>query len=151
MRQSLCKEDTLVIIDEVQKLPVLLDEVQAVLLKRLDVRFVLTGSSARKLKRGGAILAGRALVQRVHPLCFTEMTDTITDFELLNYLQTDRGGPPPVLDSPFLREDLASYVGTYLQEEILAEGLSRGVQSFAYFLEAVATTNAEQINLLSSQ
>jgi uncharacterized protein len=150
IRQSLTEADRIVIIDEVQKLPLLLDEVQAVLLERPDVRFILTGSSARKLKRGGAnLLAGRALVQRVHPLSYPEMRSHFSDFNSLHLLRCNRGGLPPIVDSPFPEEDLRAYVGTYLQEEILSEGLSRGIESFARFLQVVATTNGQQINFTS--
>lgn len=120
------------------------------LLERPSLRFILTGSSARKLKRGGAnLLAGRALVQRMHPLSSAELSGSIDEFSVLHGVQCNRGGLPPVVDSPFPDEDLRAYVGTYLQEEILAEGLSRGVESFTRFLEVVATTNGQQVNFTS--
>lgn len=97
MRQSLKANDTLIIIDEIQKLPSLLDEVQFLIDSRKQLRFILTASSARKLKRGGAnLLAGRALVVHLHPLVSPEV-----EFEgLLNRI--NRGSLPGVLDSPLL-------------------------------------------------
>lgn len=141
LRQSLKVDDQLVIIDEVQKLPSLLDEVQALITQRPEIRFILTGSSARKLKRGSAnLLAGRALVLRLHPLVSAEVGFTRL------HDRCDRGSLPAVLDSPIANEDLRNYIGTYLKEEILAEGLSRGIEEFSRFLEIAALTNGEQIN-----
>jgi uncharacterized protein len=150
IRQSIVAKDKLIIIDEIQKLPILLDEVQAILGENKKIRFILTGSSARRLKRGGAnLLAGRAYIQRMHPLLYPELKDHFKDFMDLHKFRCNRGGIPFILDSPFPEHDLLNYIGTYLHEEILAEGLSRGVQSFAKFLEVVATTNGEEVNFVS--
>lgn len=144
MRQRLQPQQELVIIDEVQKLPSLLDEVQSLLQKNKKLRFILTGSSARKLKRGGAnLLAGRAWVCHLHPLVSTEV-----DFEKLPQ-RLNRGSLPAILDSLMYKEDLKAYVGTYLREEIQAEGLTRSIENFSRFLDVAGLTNGEQLNFTS--
>ncbi len=141
MRQTVPPGTELVIIDEIQKLPRLLDEVHLMIERNRDLRFVLTGSSACKLKRGGAnLLAGRAWVAHFHPLVSPE----IGPGRLLQRI--NRGSLPAVLDSELPHEDLKAYVGTYLQEEIRAEGLTRSVENFSRFLEVAGTCNGEQIN-----
>jgi len=136
-----CRDaDQVVVIDEIQKLPQVLDEVHRLIQKR-GIRFLLTGSSARKLKRGGAnLLAGRAWEARLFPLVSRE----IPDFDLLQYL--NRGGLPHVYDSPDFREELKYYVHTYLREEVQAEAITRNVQAFAGFLDAIALANGQEIN-----
>ena len=131
---------TLVVIDEVQKLPELLDEVQRLIVKRKQT-FLLTGSSARKLRKGGAnLLAGRAFQAALFPLTSQE----IPDFDLLTYLNTT--GLPEFYGHPDAKEYLKAYVGTYLQEEIKAEALTRNLSGFIRFLEVVALCNGEEIN-----
>ena len=101
----------------------------------------MTGSSARKLKRGGAnLLAGRAWEALLFPLCFPE----IPNFLLLQYL--NRGGLPSIYPSPHYEEDLHSYTNLYLREEIFAEALARRIDAFARFLDVVALTNGEELN-----
>jgi predicted AAA+ superfamily ATPase len=129
-----------VVIDEIQKLPVLLDEVHR-LIER-GVRFVLTGSSARKLRRGGVnLLGGRALSRTLHPLTYRELGD---DFDLTRAL--DRGLLPAVYFSDEPREDLDAYVGNYLREEIAAEALTRNVPAFSRFLETAAMCHGTMLN-----
>lgn len=141
MRQVIPPDAKLVVVDEVQKLPGLLDEVQLLIDRKPELRFVLTGSSARKLKRGGAnLLAGRALVTHLHPLVSAE-----AGFERLT-TRLNRGSLPAILDSEIPHEDLKAYVGTYLQEEIRAEGLTRSIESFSRFLEVAGACNGEQVN-----
>jgi len=128
-----------VVIDEVQKLPPLLDEVHR-LIEARGTRFLLTGSSARKLRRGGAnLLAGRAWTASLLPLASSE----IPGFELVRYL--NRGGLPFVYQSASPEEELASYVDTYLREEIQAEALTRNLGHFARFLDAIALVNGEEL------
>jgi len=130
-----------VIIDEVQRIPNLLNEVQLILDSRQDIRFILTGSSARKLKRGHAnLLGGRARFAQLFPLTYPE----IQSLRLKDRLT--RGSLPAILDSPEYEEDLKAYVGGYLKEEIQAESLVRNIGNFARFLETAALCNAEQIN-----
>ena len=134
------KPDTLVVIDEVQKLPELLDEVHRLIVQRKQI-FLLTGSSARKLRKGGAnLLAGRAFQAWLLPLTSQE----IPDFDLLTYLNTT--GLPEFYGHADAREFLKAYVGTYLQEEIKAEALTRNLAGFIRFLEVVALCNGEEIN-----
>ena len=129
-----------VVIDEVQKLPEILDEVHRLIQKK-KVKFLLTGSSARKLKHGGAnLLAGRARESRLFPLVSPE----IADFNLLRIL--NQGGIPEIYDSNEPDEDLAAYVDTYLREEIKAEAVTRNVSAFAEFLDACAISNGQEIN-----
>jgi len=134
---------TLVAIDEVQKLPSLLDEVHSLIESyKGRAAFVLTGSSARKLKRGGAnLLAGRALTRHLHPLSSMEL-----DLDLSRAL---RFGTLPAIyldTQAFEITTLEAYVSTYLREEIQAEALVRQVDRFARFLELAAQLNGEPIN-----
>jgi len=144
MRQTLPENARVVVIDEVQKLPPLLDEVHLLIERNKRLRFVLTGSSARKLKRGGAnLLAGRARIARLHPLAVCELPAG-RHMDRIN-----RGGLPSILDSAEYQADLRDYVGTYLKEEIQAEGLTRSIGNFSRFLEVAGLTNGEQINFTS--
>lgn len=129
-----------VIIDEVQKLPLLLDEVQY-LIDSFGIRFILTGSSARKIKRGGAnLLAGRARTHHLFPL----VTKEIPDFDLNRALNF--GMLPSIYLSEEPWEDLTAYCGTYLQEEIQSEGAVRRIENFSRFLESAALSNGELLN-----
>ncbi len=131
------------VIDEIQKIPALLDEVHS-LIESDGIRFMLTGSSARKIRRGGAnLLAGRAYTYHLYPLTFEELGD---QFDLERVL---RVGCLPVLwggsreDS---REFLRSYTDTYLREEVAAEGLVRSIGPFALFLDIMAANGGETVN-----
>lgn len=141
LRQELTGKDKLVIMDEIQKLPLLLDEIQ-VLIDDRQVRFLLTGSSARALKRKGLnLLGGRARTKRLHPLCYRELAQ---EFDLVKAL--DRGLLPSLYfsDSPY--EDLQAYVGTYLKEEIAAEAVVRNLPAFSRFLTVAALCNGQMLN-----
>ncbi len=129
-----------VIIDEVQKIPALLDEVQWLIVNR-RIRFILSGSSARKLKRSGAnLLGGRALRYELFPLVSAE----IPNFNLLRAV--NHGLIPRHYLSSNPGSLIGSYVGDYLREEIAAEALTRNVPAFARFLEASAFSNGQTIN-----
>ena len=131
------------VIDEVQKLPEILDEVHR-LIEAGNVTFLLTGSSARKLKRGGAnLLAGRAWWAELFPLTSTE----IPDFDLMTYL--NRGGLPSVYPSNDYVEELRAYTALYLKEEIQNEALTRKVAQFSEFLDLIALSNGEEISYQS--
>ena len=133
----------IVVIDEVQKLPEILDEVHR-LLEADKFTFLLTGSSARKLKRGGAnLLAGRAWWAELFPLTSNE----IPDFDLMTYL--NRGGLPAVYPSDDYAEELWAYSALYLKEEIQNEALTRKVAQFSEFLDLMALRNGEEINYQS--
>lgn len=133
-------EPKLIIIDEVQKLPKLLDEVHR-LIKKYNWFFLLTGSSARKLKRGGAnMLGGRAWEAHLYPLTSIE----ISDFDLIKYF--NRGGLPFVYNSSDYRRDLKNYVNIYLKEEIIEEALVKNHDYFMSFLDVIALSNGQEIN-----
>lgn len=141
---TLLEEETiasdLVVIDEVQKLPAILDEVHRLIESRKQ-RFLLTGSSARKLKRGGSnLLAGRAFQASLFPLTSSE----IPSFDLLTYINTT--GLPEFYGSPQSEDFLDAYVSTYLKEEIQGEGLVRNLPAFSRFLDVVALCNGEELN-----
>lgn len=129
-----------VVIDEVQLVPQLLNEVHR-LIEEKGWHFLLTGSSARKLKRGQAnLLAGRAREAQLFPLTYHE----IPHFDLERYLSF--GGLPSVYQSEEPYEDLHAYVNTYLKEEIQAEAHVRKIPSFAKFLNLSALTNGQMLN-----
>lgn len=132
----------LVIIDEVQKLPKLLDEVHR-LIEKQKCRFILTGSSARKLKRSDVnLLAGRALTLQMHPLCINELGG---DFDLAFSLRF--GQLPQVRHHEKPEAFLKSYVATYLKEEVHQEGLTRNIGAFGRFLEAASFSQASVVNI----
>ena len=123
------------IIDEIQKVPALLDVVHDIIEKHRDCRFVLTGSSARKLKRttGVNLLGGRALEVHMHPFMAAELRERFSlDDALLH------GTLPVILKYKDKDAALASYLNLYIREEVLMEGLVRSLDSFARFLEAVS-------------
>ena len=146
-KTSLLREELLshppttpVIIDEVQKIPALLDEIQWLIVNH-HFQFILCGSSARKLKRGGGnLLGGRALRYGLYPLCYKE----ISDFNLLQAL--NRG----LLPRHYLSENYEAlqqaYVNEYLKEEIAAEAITRNIPAFARFLEVAAFSNGSIVN-----
>ena len=134
--------DCVVFIDEIQKCPELLDEVH-LLIEERGIRFLLSGSSARKLKRAGTnLLGGRARTKYLHPFVYPEVAE---DNDLLERVMA-RGLLPPHYLSEAPDEDLRSYVDTYLSEEIAAEGQARNLPAFARFLQTAATVNAKIIN-----
>ena len=129
-----------ILIDEVQKVPAVLDEVHR-LIEEDDLGFVLCGSSARKLKRGRAnLLGGRAWRYALHPLTWAE----IPDFDLLRAL--NRGLIPSHYDSAAYRRGLAGYVDDYLKEEVFEEGLVRNAPAFSRFFDALAFCHGELLN-----
>ncbi|HAH05753.1 MAG TPA: ATPase [Elusimicrobia bacterium] len=133
-----------VVIDEVQKAPRLLDVVHQAI-ERHSIRFALTGSSARKLKRGGAnLLAGRAFVLHLHPLSSFELG---SDFSLIEALQWGTLPKAAALREPDDRKRfLRAYVQTYLREEIQIEQAVRKIEPFRKFLEVAAQSNGEILN-----
>ncbi|MBP7495281.1 MAG: ATP-binding protein, partial [Spirochaetales bacterium] len=136
--------ETTVIIDEVQKLPILLDEVHSLIEDR-HLRFILTGSSARKLRRGGVnLLGGRARVFHLHPLISAE----IGTYDIQRMLTI--GALPSIYDSTEPWNDLKAYCGTYLKEEIAAEGAARKLDAFARFLRSAALFSGKQVNYEAS-
>ena len=129
-----------VVIDEIQKIPALLDEVHW-LIENRRLTFLLTGSSARKLRRGHAnLLAGRARRREMRPLCFPEVNDIDMKAVAVSGLL-----PPHYLSKEPL-EEIRAYVSDYLKEEIVAEALTANLPAFAEFLRVVALTNSELLN-----
>jgi len=144
-RPSLLREryqDTtkLIVIDEVQKVPAILDEVHW-LIENRGISFLLTGSSARKLRKGHAnLLGGRAWRKTMTPLSCLE----VDDFDLERIMFT--GLLPPHYLSPNPIEDLRAYVADYLKEEIAAEALTQNIPAFSDFLRVAALSSSELIN-----
>ncbi len=132
-----------VVIDEVQKVPKILDVVHGLIEEKRGIQFILTGSSSRKPRRGGVnLLAGRALLKTFFPFIGFELKE---DFSLEQALQT--GMIPMVRDSEVPEEKLQTYVDLYLQEEVKAEALVRQVGEFSRFLEAMAYSHGSLLNL----
>ena len=127
-------DGTWVFVDEIQRMPSLLNEVHR-FIEEKQLRFILTGSSARKLKRGGVnLLAGRALGKQLLPFVPEELNNSEEHktYSLDNAL--DFGTLPLVLESPNKEETLKAYVNMYLKEEIKAEGIVRNLPGFSRFL-----------------
>ncbi len=130
-----------VVIDEIQRIPELLNVVHAAMEEPGSARFILTGSSARKLRRGGTnLLGGRAKNLKLHPFMACEFGE----FNIENALTV--GMIPLVLDSPDPKETLAGYVSLYLEQEVQAEGLTRNVGAFSRFLEAMSFSHGAVLN-----
>ncbi len=152
IRESLQPKDKLIVIDEVQRLPNVLDEIHSMIEER-KIRFLLTGSSARKLRRTHtSLMAGRVRVMHLHPFCFPELCELMGgNVDLGKIVAT--GCLPPVAiartepngDSEAWRE-LKDYGGDYLHHEILAEAVVRKIEAFSRFLPVAARMNGELIN-----
>lgn len=139
--QELTPQDKIIVIDEIQRLPILLNEVHRLIEER-GIRFLLTGSSARKLRRGGVnLLGGRARTKYLHPLSYKELG---VRFELSRAVK--RGLLPSIYFSEDPRADLQAYTGLYLQQEIVAEGLIRNIPAFSRFLRVAALCNGKIVN-----
>ena len=133
-------DGSLVIIDEIQQVPELLNEVH-LLISRKQMRFILCGSSARKLRRNSAnTLGGRALPTTLFPLVSAE----IPDFNLIRAV--NNGMMPAVYPLENPRRQIQAYVDVYLKEEVMAEALVRNLMGFSNFLRAAAMTNGEMVN-----
>lgn len=131
-----------IVIDEVQRVPELLNEVHR-LIESKKYKFVLTGSSARKLRRGGVnLLAGRAITYFMHPLTVIELGK---DFNLGNNLKY--GCLPGVIENEDKKAYLESYIQTYLQQEVTQEGISRNLPAFARFLETASFSQGSVLNM----
>lgn len=132
--------ESLVIIDEIQKIPQLLDEVHWLIVNR-NIRFILCGSSARKLKRLGTnLLGGRAISVHLYPLVSAE----IPDFDLIRAINNGMIPRHYMIDNPQKR--LQAYIGDYLKEEIQNEAIVRQLASFNRFLDIAAQSDGEIIN-----
>jgi len=133
--------DRIVVIDEIQRIPGLLNEVHRLIEER-GIRFLLTGSSTRKLRRGGVnLLGGRARTRHLHPLTYRELKG---GFDLNRVIES--GLLPSIYFSDNPGADLKAYAGTYLQQEIVAEGAARNIPAFSRFLGVAAFCNATIVN-----
>jgi predicted AAA+ superfamily ATPase len=131
-----------VILDEVQRIPELLNEVHRLIESR-KLRFIMTGSSARALRRKGVnLLAGRALTRFMHPLTIEELGES---FSLKHSLRF--GSLPSVYTENDPAAYLASYVATYLREEVQQEGLTRNLAAFSRFLEVASFSQSEVLTM----
>lgn len=131
-----------IIIDEIQRVPELLNEVHR-LIEEKRYKFILTGSSARKLRRGGVnLLAGRALTYHMYPLTAEELGD---DFDLLTSLRF--GNMPSVYRERNKKKYLESYVSTYIVQEVLQEGLTRNLPAFSRFLQVASFSQGSVLNV----
>lgn len=137
--------DDFIIIDEIQRVPELLNEVHRLIESSKRYKFILTGSSARKLRRQGVnLLAGRALLNNMHPLTAYELGD---DFELSQALKY--GTLPAIYSHQNPDEYLQSYLGTYLEQEINQEAMTRNLSAFYRFLEVVSLSQGSPLNITS--
>lgn len=136
-------DETTIVIDEVQKVPELLSVVHSILELKRGYRFILTGSSSRKLKQTGVdMLAGLAVLRTMHPFMAGELGSY---FSLETALE--QGMLPVVWDSPSPSDVLKSYVGVYLREEVMMESLVRNLGNFSRFLEAVSFSHGQVLNI----
>lgn len=134
---------SVVIIDEVQNIPQILPVIHSLLEEKRDLQFILTGSSARKLKRSEAnLLAGRALKYNLNPFMAAEMESKFSFQSALKY-----GMLPLLFQEGNPQEILEAYVSLYLQEEVYREGLVRNIDSFARFLEAISFSHGSLLNI----
>jgi predicted AAA+ superfamily ATPase len=141
LAEELKPRDSILVIDEIQRLPILLNEVHR-LIETRGIRFLLTGSSARKLRRGGVnLLGGRARTKNLHPFTWKELGGR---FDLARAMA--RGLLPSIYFSDDPQADLQAYTGLYLQQEIIAEGAARNVPAFSRFLKVAAHCNATIVN-----
>ncbi len=147
-RVAKLKRGDWVLIDEVQKIPALLDEVHSIYEDK-KINFALSGSSARKLKRSGAnLLAGRALNHRMFPLVFPEYESGLikADFKFQDLI--DWGTLPLILSAPDHRaETLEAYIDNYLRQELIEEGIVRKMDPFSRFLYVAGQMNGQILNV----
>ena len=143
IRESLAERPGtgIAVVDEIQRMPELLNEVH-LLIEEHGIRFLLTGSSARRLRRKGVnLLGGRARSRVLHPLLRVELGDR---FDLDRALE--HGLLPPIFFSESPAEDLAGYTHDYLREEVAAEALVRNIGAFSRFLEVAALAHGDMVN-----
>ncbi len=133
----------IIIIDEVQKLPELLNVVHSLIEEKQEWQFILTGSSARKLKRAGVnLLGGRALVRHLHPFMASELGERFLLADALRY-----GLVPLIINSVDPTETLKAYAGLYLEEEVKTENWVRNIGHFSRFLEVMSFSHGAILNV----
>jgi len=134
---------TTIVIDEIQKVPQLLDVVHQMMEQLQEWRFVLTGSSARKLKRSGVdLLAGRAVIKSMHPFMATELGEEFSLEEAMTI-----GMVPLIKKSANPKETLNAYAALYIREEVQMEGLVRNIGAFSRFLESASFSHGSVLNI----
>jgi predicted AAA+ superfamily ATPase len=134
---------SVIVIDEVQRVPSILTVVHALIEQKKNFQFILTGSSSRKLKRSGVdLLGGRALNCKMHPFVASELN---TEFSLNHALKY--GLLPLIYQDPDPLKKLSTYLFLYLREEILMEGLVRNLDDFSRFLEVISFSHGSTLNL----
>ena len=132
-----------IVIDEVEKVPEVLTVVHSLIEEKTNKQFILTGSSARKLKKAGVdLLGGRALVRHMHPFMAAELQQ---DFDFSSALTM--GLLPLILSAKNPKNQLAAYITAYLQLEVQAEGLVRNIGDFVRFLEAISFSHGSVLNI----
>jgi uncharacterized protein len=136
-------DNSTVIIDEIQKVPQLLEPVHSIIEQKRGIQFILTGSSARKLRRSSAnLLGGRALNIQMIPFIFSETSDFWSFEQMFEF-----GSIPIVVMSQYPSKALSAYIDLYLREEILNEGLTRNIENFARFLEIISFSHSSLLNI----
>jgi len=131
-----------IIIDEVQKVPDLLNLVHYLIEENKELQFILTGSSSRKLKRSGVdLLAGRAVLRKCHPFLLSELGDRFDEEKILQ-----NGLLPLIWNSPYPKAELGAYIDLYLKEEIQQEGYVRNLGDFSRFLETISFSQGSVLN-----
>lgn len=132
-----------VVVDEIQKVPQILEVVHNLIEEKMGLQFILTGSSARKLRKTGVnLLGGRALMKHMHPFIASELKGL---FDLVKSLQI--GMIPLVVDSIDPMSTIHSYVDLYLREEVQMEGLTRNIGNFSRFLETISFSHGSILNI----
>lgn len=132
-----------IVLDEIQKVPQVLSVIHSLIEEHKDLRFIMTGSSSRKIKKTGAdLLGGRAVSISMHPFMASELAGS---FSLESALET--GLLPLVCFAEDPRQTLAGYLALYIKEEVQAEALVRNIPAFARFLEAVSFSHGSVLNL----
>jgi len=136
------KNEKIVIIDKIQRVPELLSVVHKLIEEYKTLQLILTGSSSRKLKRAGVdLLGGRAILNKMYPFTAAELGSSFSINSALMY------GLIPLINQADEKEDaLAAYINLYLKEEVHAEGLVRNISSFARFLEIMSFSHGQIIN-----
>ena len=133
----------IVIIDEIQKIPELLSAVHYIIEENPSIQFILTGSSARKLRRGGInLLAGRVILKKIFPFLYSELNNKFSFNEILQY-----GLVPVVLASGNPKDVLDTYISLYIKEEVQLEGFIRNFGNFSRFLESISFSHASLLNI----
>jgi uncharacterized protein len=131
------------VIDEVQQVPLILQEVHSIIESRPDIQFILTGSSARKLKRNNAdLLGGRAGVRYMHPFTAIELKEHFSLDTSLQY-----GLIPVISNARDSKEALKGYINVYLDQEVKAEAIIRNIDNFVRFLEAISFSQGSVLNV----